>query len=155
MSKSVSDRIEKQIQLGASVQRVWKALTDHREFGKWFGVNLEVPFVVGQGAYGQITYPGYEHVRMELVVVAIEPMRRFAFTWHPYAIDPSIDYAGEPPTTVEFILKAQEVGTLLTVTESGFDAVPASRRDEAFRMNEGGWAEQMKNIKKYVTNNHE
>ena len=150
MSNSVSDKIEKKIELKASVERVWQALTDYRQFSEWFRVNLEVPFVVGERAFGQITYPGYEHVRMEVVVVAIEPMTRFAFTWHPYAIEPNVDYSNEPPTTVEFILRPIEGGTHLTVTESGFDAVPASRRSEAFRMNDGGWTAQVKNIEAYV-----
>ena len=150
MSNSVSDKIEKKIELKASVERVWQALTDYRQFSEWFRVNLEVPFMVGERAYGQITYPGYEHVRMEVVVVAIEPMTRFAFTWHPYAIEPNVDYSNEPPTTVEFILRPIEGGTHLTVTESGFDAVPASRRSEAFRMNDGGWTAQVKNIEAYV-----
>ncbi len=149
---SNSDRIEKQIELNAPLQRVWEALTDYHQFGQWFRVQLEVPFVVGRRAYGQITYPGYEHVRMEVEVVAMEPMSRFAFTWHPYAVDPQVDYASEPPTMVEFRLQPSECGVLLFVTESGFDAIPAGRRDEAFRMNDGGWSAQVKNIENYVKN---
>ena len=152
MSKSTTDQIQKQIAIKGTVERVWEALTDYRKFGEWFRVNLEVPFVVGEKAYGQMTYPGYEHFRMEIVVVAIEPRTRFAYTWHPYAIDPGIDYSNEPPTTVEFTLEPHENGTLLTVVESGFDAIPEARRSEAFRMNEGGWTAQMKNIANYVDN---
>lgn len=146
-----TDQIKQSVEIKAPVEIVWRALTDHEQFGEWFGVKLEVPFVVGQKAYGQITYPGYEHVRMEVQVAAIEPMKRFVYLWHPYAIDPAVDYSQEPPTTVEFVLTPIGGGTLLTVTESGFDAVPASRRDEAFRMNEGGWTEQVQNIKNYVS----
>lgn len=153
MAQSATDRIEKQIEIRASVERVWRALVDYREFGKWFLVNLEVPFVVGQEAYGQITYPGYEHVKMVVFVEAIEPMKRFAFRWRPYAIDPNMDYSHEPKTLVEFFLEETDGGTLLRVTESGFDGIPAARRDEAFRMNDGGWAAQVKNIEKYVTDN--
>lgn len=152
MNETSTDRIEKQITLNAPLERVWHALTDYRQFSRWFRVNLEVPFVVGQPAYGQITYPGYEHVQMKVDVVAIEPMSRFAFEWHPYAVDPNIHYSAEPPTTVEFTLQPTDRGTLLTVVESGFDAVPASRRSEAFRMNDGGWSGQMKNIQNYVDN---
>jgi len=152
MNPTSTDRIEKQIELNAPLERVWQALTDHRQFGQWFRVDLEVPFVVGQPAYGQITYPGYEHVQMKVDVVAIEPMTRFAFQWHPYAVDPDIDYASEPPTTVEFTLKPTDRGTSLTVVESGFDAVPPLRRSEAFRMNDGGWTGQVKNIQAYVEN---
>lgn len=147
---SSTDRIVKQIEIQAPVSRVWQALTDYREFGEWFRVQLEVPFVLGRPAFGQITYPGYEHIRMEIQVIAIEPMTRFAFTWHPYAVEPGVDYSQEPPTTVEFLVQAVANGTIVTVTESGFDAVPASRRSEAFRMNDGGWTIQMENIKNYV-----
>ena len=147
---SITDKIEKTIQLNAPLERVWRALTDHREFSKWFRVNLESPFVVGTVTRGRITYPGYEHLVMEVVVKTIEPQRLFSFTWHPYAVDLNIDYSKEKPTLVEFRLEPKDGGTLLSVTESGFDAVPAVRRDEAFRMNSGGWEEQMKNIQAYV-----
>ena len=144
------DRIEKQIELKAPVARVWRALTDHREFGQWFRVNLEGPFVPGQTSRGRITYPGYEHLKWESVVQKMEPERLFSFTWHPYAIDPQKDYSNEPPTLVEFRLEPKGEGTLLTLTESGFGKLPAARRDEAFRMNDGGWTEQMKNIERHV-----
>ena len=144
------DRIEKRIELKAPVSRVWRALTDHREFGEWFKVKLEGPFVAGKVARGQITHPGYEHVQMEMVVQTIERERLFSFTWHPYGIDPKVDYSKETPTLVEFRLEKSAVGTLLEVTESGFDKVPSGRRDEAFRMNDNGWAQQMKNIESYV-----
>jgi uncharacterized protein YndB with AHSA1/START domain len=130
---------------------VWKALTDHNEFGDWFGVKLEAPFVPGKETRGQITYPGYEHVVMSVVTQKIQPQSFFSFTWHPYAIDPKVDYSGEKPTLVEFRLEPSGNGTLLRVTESGFDALPAHRRAEAFRMNEGGWAEQVNRINRYVT----
>ncbi|GAA5505239.1 SRPBCC family protein [Novipirellula caenicola] len=152
MTESMSDRIEKQIDLPAPIEKVWHALTDHVAFSQWFGVNLERPFVVGEKSFGQITYPGYEHVRMEVEVIAIHPMDRFAFLWHPYAIEPDVDYSREPPTTVEFTLEPTESGTLLKVVESGFDRIPEARRSEAYRMNEGGWTEQMKNIERYVSN---
>jgi uncharacterized protein YndB with AHSA1/START domain len=146
----MSDRIEKQIELKAPVARVWRALTDHHEFGRWFRVKLERPFVPGQTSRGNITYPGYEHVVWEAVVVSMEPERLFSFTWHPYAIDPKVDYSKEASTLVEFRLEKTAGGTLLTLTESGFDKIPAGRRPEAFRMNEGGWSEQMKNIERHV-----
>jgi uncharacterized protein YndB with AHSA1/START domain len=145
-----TDRIEKQIELKATPARVWQALTDYLEFGQWFGVNLETPFKSGETTRGNINYPGYEHLVMEVVVKEMEPERLFSFYWHPYAIDPTVDYSQEPPTLVEFILRASSQGTLLTVTESGFDAIAAARRDEAFRMNSGGWEQQMKNIEQHV-----
>jgi uncharacterized protein YndB with AHSA1/START domain len=146
----MNDRIEKVIDLTAPVSRVWRALTDHQEFGAWFRVRLEGPFVPGQVSRGHITYPGYEHVRWEAVVQAMEPERRFSFTWHPYAVDPKADYGREPPTLVEFTLEQIPTGTRLRIVESGFDRLPAHRRDEAFRMNEGGWSAQAENIARHV-----
>ena len=148
----MNDRIEKRIELKAPLARVWRALTDHREFGQWFGVKIDGPFIAGKPSRGQITYPGYEHLKWEAVVQKIEPERLFSFTWHPYAVDVNVDYSTETPTLVEFTLEKTSSGTLLVVTESGFDKIPANRRDEAFRRNDGGWAEQMKNIEKHVAN---
>jgi len=150
----MNDRIEKQIELKAPVSRVWRALTDYREFGEWFRVKLDGPFVEGQVSHGQMTYPGYEHVKWHAVVQKMEPERLFSFTWpHPKSFDKaqySGDYSNDPTTLVEFRLEKTKNGTLLTVTESGFDQLPADFRLEAFRRNEGGWIEQLKNIEAYV-----
>jgi uncharacterized protein YndB with AHSA1/START domain len=146
----MENRIEKRIELKAPVSRVWRALTDYREFGQWFGVRIDGPFVAGKPAQGQITIRGYEHVRWQAVIQKIEPERLFSFTWHPYAIDPHEDYSHETPTLVEFHLEETASGTLLRLIESGFERIPADRRAEAFRMNDGGWTTQMKNIEKHV-----
>jgi uncharacterized protein YndB with AHSA1/START domain len=146
----MNDRIEKRIELKAPASRVWRALTDYREFGEWFRVKLDGPFVPGQVSRGQLIYPGYEHLKWEAVVQKMEPEWLFSFTWHPYAIDPKIDYSRETPTLVEFRLEQTASGALLVVTESGFYKIPSGRRLEAFRMNDGGWTEQMKNIEKHV-----
>lgn len=146
-----TDRIERQILLKAPRSRVWQALADAESFGQWFGVRFEGQrFVPGQATQGYITYPGYEHLLMQVEVQRVEPERLLSFHWHPYAVDPEVDYSQEAPTLVEFTLEEADGGTLLRVVESGFDRVPASRRDEAFRMNSGGWDEQMKNIERYV-----
>ena len=146
----MSDRIEKRIELKAPISRVWRALTDYREFGEWFRVKLEGPFVPGQVARGRITHPGYEHVEWKATVKEMQPERLFSFNWRPYAVDPNVDYSNEPPTLVEFRLQEIPGGTLLVLTESGFDKVPAHRRAEAFRMNDQGWTQQMKNIERHV-----
>jgi uncharacterized protein YndB with AHSA1/START domain len=146
----MTDCIEKRIELSAPMARVWRALTDYREFGEWFRVRIDGPFVPGEVSRGHITHPGYEHLKWEAVVQAMEPERLFSFTWHPYAIDPKVDYSTEPQTLVEFRLEETANGTLLQVTESGFDKIPAGRRAEAFPRNEGGWAQQMKNIERHV-----
>lgn len=146
----MNNQIEKRIELKAPVSRVWRALTDYREFGQWFRVKLDGPFVPGQIVRGQITYPGYEHLKWEAVVQKMEPERLFSFTWHPYAVDSKIDYSKETPTLVEFRLEKTLKGTLLQLTESGFDKIPSDRRLEAFRRNDGGWTEQIKNIENHV-----
>jgi uncharacterized protein YndB with AHSA1/START domain len=146
----MTDRIEKSIELKAPVSRVWRALTDHQEFGEWFEVKLDSPFVPGKVSAGRVTYPGYEHIKFELVTQKLEPERFFAFSWHPYAIDPNVDYSNEPSTLVEFRLESKDKSTVLYLTESGFDALPKDRRFEAFRKNEEGWTEQMQNIEKYL-----
>lgn len=146
----MENRIEKRIELKTPVAQVWRALTDHREFGEWFRVKLDGPFAAGEVSRGHITYPGYEHLKWEAVVQKMEPERLFSFTWHPYAIDSQIDYSQEKPTLVEFRLEKTENGTLLVLTESGFEDLPSHRRREAFRMNEGGWTQQMKNIESHV-----
>jgi uncharacterized protein YndB with AHSA1/START domain len=125
-------------------------LTNHVEFGEWFRVKLDGPFVVGQESTGNMTHPGYEHVRWHAVVKRIEPERLFAFSWHPYAIEANVDYSQEPPTLVEFTLEPIPSGTRLHVVESGFDSIPAGRRPEALRMNTGGWEAQVRNIKTHV-----
>jgi len=149
---TVTDRIEKQILLRAPRLRVWRALSDAGEFGAWFRVNLESPFFPGERSGGGITYDGYEHLRMEVLVDRMEPETLFSFRWHPYAVDPKVDYSSETMTLVEFHLQAVSQGTLLTVLESGFEQLPADRRDEALRMNAGGWTEQLGNLERYVVN---
>lgn len=142
--------IEKRIHLSAPVPRVWKALTDSREFGAWFRVKFEAPFIAGHSLSGHITFPGYEHLRMDVVVKTIQPTSYFSYTWHPYAIDPQADYTQEVPTLVEFRLQEDSGGTLLTVTESGFDQLPPERYADAFRMNSRGWEQQLENMSAYV-----
>jgi len=146
----MENKIEKQVEIAAPVAKVWDALTDHEKFGTWFRVKLEGPFVAGEVSKGHITWPGYEHIRWVATVKEFVPAKLFSFTWHPYAIDPAVDYSNETPTLVEFRLEATAAGTRVMVTESGFDKVPEARRAEAFRKNEGGWAQQVKNLKEYV-----
>jgi uncharacterized protein YndB with AHSA1/START domain len=145
------NRIEKHIDLKASPSRVWKALTDHKEFGQWFGCQFEGTFVVGKTIPGKLNFPDFDHMQWAVDVKKMEPERLFSFTWHPYPADPTIDYTKETPTLVEFTLEATSSGgTHLVVTESGFDKLPANRRLEAFRMDEEGWIEQLENVAKYV-----
>ena len=146
----MEDRIEKSVELKAPVSRVWQALTDAEQFGTWFRVRIDQPFREGQASTGQITYPGFEHLRWIATVQKIQPENYFSYTWHPYAADPSVDYSSEPPTLVEFTLQPTATGTLLKVVESGFSKLPEKRRLEAFRMNEGGWDSQMRNIAQHV-----
>jgi uncharacterized protein YndB with AHSA1/START domain len=151
MSMTETDRIEKTVLLRAPRSRVWRAITAADEFGAWFGVRLEGPFSEGATVRGAITYPGYEHLTMELLVERIEPERYFAYRWHPYAVDAGVDYSSEPTTLVEFRLDDRNGTTALTIVESGFDRIPLERRAKAFKMNDGGWTEQAKNIERHVS----
>ena len=147
----MQDRIEKELELKSPVARVWRALTDHEEFGEWFRVKLDGPFVVGGVSTGQITYPGYEHMKWMATVEAMEPERLFSFRWCPYGGDPEVDYSNEPTTLVEFKLEPSSGGTRLVISESGFDALPDDeRRVDALRSNTSGWNEQVQNIAAHV-----
>ena len=146
-----TDRIEKTVILKAPRARVWRAIADAKQFGEWFRVRLDGEFAAGATIRGNITYPGYEHLTMEVVVERIEPERFFSYRWHPHAIDPKVDYSTEPMTLVEFTLEDAAGGTRLTIVESGFDRIPLSRRALAFRMYSDGWSEQRQNIERYVS----
>jgi uncharacterized protein YndB with AHSA1/START domain len=145
-----TDRIEKEIVIQAPRARVWRALTDAAEFGRWFGVEMKDAFAPGGRAQGRITHPGYEHLTLDMTVERMEPERLFSWRWHPYAVDPRQDYSGEPTTLVECELTEVPGGTRLRIVESGFDAIPVARRAEAFRMNSEGWAAQAQNIARYL-----
>ena len=145
-----TDRIEKQITLDASRTRVWRALTEVEQFNAWFGVSLVTPFAPGTEVSGQINIRGYEHVAMTIWIETMEPDRFFSFRWHPYAIEPGVDYSAEPTTLVSFTLEDAGAGTRLTIVESGFDAIPESRRAKAFSMNSSGWNGQAENIRKFL-----
>jgi uncharacterized protein YndB with AHSA1/START domain len=149
-SAQSSDRIEKGIVLRAPRARVWRALADANEFGQWFRVKPDGPFVEGKTVRGQLLNPDYAHITLEMQIERVEPERYFAYRWHPYAIEAGVDYSKEPTTLVEFQLEDQDGGTLLTVVESGFDRIPLARRAEAFRMNDRGWAQQLTNIERHV-----
>jgi uncharacterized protein YndB with AHSA1/START domain len=155
------DRIEKKILLRARPERVWRAISDSKEFGLWFGVKFDGPFVAGKALRGSIvpTTVDPEVAKLQephagktfdIDVERIEPMKLFAFRWHPFAIDAGVDYSQEQKTLVTFALEEQPGGVLLTITETGFERLPGKRRKEAFTANEGGWSHQLKLIEKYV-----
>lgn len=156
-----TDRIEKQILLRAPIARVWSAVSDSTEFGSWFGVRFHGPFVAGEHLTGEIVPTSvdpevaerqkpYAGCRFDITVERIEPMRLFSFRWHPFAVDPDVDYTAEPTTLVVFELEETAEGTLLAITESGFDRIPLERRAKAFEMNEKGWEAQLALVEKYV-----
>jgi uncharacterized protein YndB with AHSA1/START domain len=145
-----TDRIEKRLELRAPRARVWRAIADATEFGTWFGMKLDGDFAAGRTIRGRLTIPKYDHLTVDLQVERIEAERYFAYRWHPYAIDPNVDYSTEPTTLVEFHLEEIPDGTAVTIVESGFDRIPLARRHEAFRMNEQGWTGQAKNLERYV-----
>ena len=146
-----TDRIERKVLLKAPRARVWRALSDAAEFGSWFGVDFKgKSFAAGKAVQGKVTYPGFEHVTMEITIERVVPERLLSWRWHPAAIDPKVDYSQEPTTLVVFELQEVDGGTMLTVVESGLDKIPLARRADVFRMNSSGWDQQMKSIKKHV-----
>ena len=146
-----TDRIEKRVVLRAPRSRVWRAIANAKEFGTWFGVQLDGDFAAGATVRGRLTIKGYEHLTLEMEVGRIEPEGYFSYRWHPYAIDPKVDYSSEPTTLVEFRLdEIAGGGTAVTIVESGFDKIPLARRAEAYRMNDQGWAGQAKKLAQYV-----
>jgi uncharacterized protein YndB with AHSA1/START domain len=156
-----TDRIEKKILLRAPQKRIWRALSDSTEFGTWFGVKFDGPFAPGAPMRGVLVTTAvdpevaeaqkpYKGMPFEITIEQMEPERLFSFRWHPYAIDPSVDYSAEPTTLVVFTLEEVAGGVMLTVTESGFDRIPLARRAKAFGANEGGWSIMVKVMEKYV-----
>lgn len=145
----MTDRIERSVDIGAPIERVWRAISDPAEFGAWFRVRLDGPFEAGTEQTGQMTYPGYEHYPWKARIVAVEPPHRLAFDW------PHMDGSQQvredwPWTRVEFRLAPHGTGTRVTITESGFDALPAEVRDTNYRQNDRGWEEQARNIAAHV-----
>ena len=151
MTDSKTDRIEKNVHLRAPRNRVWQAIADSKQFGEWFEMKIDGAFEPGAKLRGTITTPGeYEGVSDFFVVEKVEPARFLSFRWHPYAIEKNVDYSKEPMTLVSFELEDGEGGTNLRIVESGFDALPESRRTIARRMNDEGWSIQSERVKQYV-----
>src|SRR5579862_4978893 len=148
-----TDRIEREIVIKAPVKRVWRAISDSGEFGEWFRVKLTSPFVAGQPIKGPVLHKGYEHIIWDVTIEQMVPEKLFSWRWRPHAIDPNKDYSKEPTTLVVFELSEVPGGTLLKVTESGFDRVPIERRETAYRGNSEGWTIQVGNIERYVSQN--
>ncbi|GHC03025.1 SRPBCC family protein [Cerasicoccus arenae] len=145
--------IIKQIEIAAPVSKVWRALTDHRQFGEWFHAKIDSPFVVGGTSTGSVNCSGCESHEWKVIIEKMEPETYFAYRWHPFGVDDKRDFAQGRATLVEFRLTPIATGTLLQVTESGFEHLPDDRRDEAFRMNTGGWEMQLENIARYAAEN--
>ncbi len=149
---SGADRIEKQVAIGAPLDRVWEAISQPEQFAAWFGLDAAgARFEAGQPAEMKLSSPPeYAGMPFTIDIVSVEAGRYFAFRWHPYAVDQGVDYSGEPTTLVEFLLEQDGEGTLLLLTESGFNALPEQRRATAFEMNDHGWGIQVQRIKEYV-----
>jgi uncharacterized protein YndB with AHSA1/START domain len=148
---SETDRIERSIVINAPRSRVWRALSTAEEFGSWFGVDLKgKAFTPGQRVQGAMTIKGHEHCMFDIVVERVEPEQLLSYRWHPYAMDPKVDYEKEQRTVVTFTLKEAGDVTVLAVLETGFDNVPPERRLEAFRMNTRGWEAQLGCIQRHA-----
>lgn len=156
-----TERIEKRILLQAPLNRVWRAISDSTEFGAWFGMKFDSPFAPGAVMRGVIVPTAvdpevakaqkpHEGKAVEIVIEQMEPDRLFSFRWHPFAIEPGVDYSAEPTTLITFALEQAANGVMLTITESGFDQIPLARRVKAFAANERGWSMVVKLIAKYL-----
>lgn len=157
----ITDRIEKKVLLRASRSRIWRALADSEEFGTWFGVRFDAPFAPGTSLTGVIVptkadeevaeaQRKYEGAPFQITIETMEQEKLFSFRWHPFAVEPGIDYSAEPTTLVSFELADAEGGILLTITESGFDKIPLERRARAFTADEQGWTMVVTLIGKYL-----
>jgi uncharacterized protein YndB with AHSA1/START domain len=156
-----TDRIEKKVLLRVPLERVWRAISDAAEFGAWFGVKFDGPFAEGADLTGTVTpttadaavaklQEPYAGAAFRLAVERIEPMRQCCFRWHPFAIDPGVDYSAEAMTLIVFELEPRSDGVQLTIGESGFERLPPARRASAYAANDGGWAHQIRLIEKYL-----
>ncbi len=146
-----TDRIEKIVTFEVPRSRVWRAITDVAQFNTWFGISLDAPFTPGAAVNGKLVNGKYQHITFTFWIESLEPERFCSFRWHPYALEEGIDYNAEPTTLVTFTLEEVGAGTRLTIIESGFDAIPETRRAKAFSMNERGWAGQAENLRKYLS----
>src|SRR5262245_18562693 len=158
----MTDRIEKKVVLRAPRDRVWNAIADAKQFGTWFGVELDGSFVAGTKLNARIrptkvdaetakTQQKFDGMAFAITVERVDAMRELAFRWHPFAIEPNVDYSSEPTTLVQFVLDEVAGGTQLTITESGFDRLPPERRAKAFEANDSGWQKQTELLAKYLT----
>jgi uncharacterized protein YndB with AHSA1/START domain len=156
-----TDRIEKKILLKAPLHRVWRAISDSKQFGTWFGMKVDGPFTPGAIMRGVIVptqvnaevaaaQKQYEGKQMEITIERMEPERLISFRWHPHAVEPGVDYSSEPTTLIVFALEQMPDGVLLTVTESGFDQIPLARRAQAFQANDRGWGMVVKLVGDYL-----
>jgi len=145
----MENSITRVIELKAPIDKVWQALTDSKQFGKWFKAAFEGPFVAGKSTHGKNQYPGFEF-KLEFMIKEMKPQTYFSYAWHPFPVDKTFDYSKEEPTLVEFHLEKTAAGTRLKVIESGFNEITAHRRAEAFKMHSGGWEEQLRHIEAYL-----
>jgi uncharacterized protein YndB with AHSA1/START domain len=148
--KPITDRIEKRVEINAPRAKVWRAISTAEQFAAWFGMTITQPFAPGATIRGMITHKGNEHL-VEFRIEKMEAERYFSYRWHPYALDTTVDYSKEPMTLVEFTIDETATGSVVTIVESGFDAIPLPRREAAFRMNDGGWTSQLAKLVKYVS----
>ena len=144
-----TDRIEMTTVLRVPRSRVWQALSNTKEFARWFGIEFDGEFAPHARLRGKVTTPGYEHLGAEIRVERVEPEWLLAWRWHPSATDSAKDYSKEPTTLVSLVLSDVTGGTKLTIHESGFENIPAKRREKAYKENEEGWAMQIHALTRY------
>ena len=147
----MQNKIVKSIVIDASIDRVWQALSDHQQFGSWFLVNLDKAFEVNKISSGKLTHPGCESMIFSALTTSMDSPTHFSFRWpHDEGFDLQREDILQNTSLVEFYLEDLGDGTRLTVTESGFEFLPEDLRLNVIKSNTGGWATQLKNIRRYL-----
>jgi uncharacterized protein YndB with AHSA1/START domain len=143
-------RIDRTIEINAPQERVWRALTNAADLATWFKVTFDGPVAAGSEVWMTTMSPGHEGQRFKVRFTELTAPRRFAWQWHPGAVDPHVDYDKEPWTTVTFTLEPSGRGTRLSVSETGFNEISIARRAKVFADNTGGWTEVIVWIQKHA-----
>lgn len=149
MIATITDAIERKVFLRASRKNVWDDITDPKLFAEWFSMDIKGTFEPGNKITGTVNFKEHEKMIVDAKIDEMVPQKVFSWYWHPFPADPNFDYSKEAMTHISFELKDSPGGTLLTVTESGFDKLSPSRRNETYNANSEGWDMVLKSIEKH------
>lgn len=124
-------KVERTVEFAASIDRVWRAITEAEELSKWFGDQTEIELV--PGSHGAMIWEN--HGRYAFKVEVVEPPRRLVWSW---VHEPGVAFDDAPSTRVEWSLTPRDDGgTTLLLRESGF------LTDLHRQQNTDGWSEEL------------